>query len=609
MYCFHPLKVIDIILHNTNTMRSNDEITPDVVNGTTLTIYTRLSDGAKMVDVKHTYVYCKTRVVKFKKGSLLRGGSKSAKSHLDTLLRKGIIGESDFCYRKNGIITSSYTRGARALIRLTKVMPDLTTIADSTSSSSSSSSSSASSSSSSSSSSSASSSSSSSSPSSSSSSSSPPPTTTTTTHPIHQDSLPNAAVVAATHLGKAGALGNNNNNNNNNNNAPERASTPPSFRKSMKKSYAVRPPKLDRLPTDKLYGTDKGGKCPLTLYGTIREINKVYLDCIQIGSVFHLTGLSHRFKSHWPDLIEGTHFVWFMISVRCSRFSDRLAVTESRRLPQNTMPTRKKSHERVVKRRYLTWAGFVQIAMRSRSPEAKKFREFAEETIFVCSNGTSSQRMRLGAKVTGIPLRELERTLSFGSSELSAIYLHRIKTVDEARRDGIKGKPIVFKTQVPGGHIIAKIGQTEHMQRRCGEHRRDHKAAANLQCLMYAQVNSDKLKEAENYVLDVFGDCNLKQLATTDLNEYFVLDPKMLRMKHNQAKSTFRAVKDRFNVGGVPPCFNNQMRKIEIELAVSRERVRSQTDMNSLLREQLSDVKAREVRQYIVLDYIMSEKI
>ena len=496
-----------------------------------------------MVDMKRTYAFCKNANInkRIPAGSILKGGSNSATKYFAIKIKRCLLANSDVCYcSKSGIPQDNYKRGYRGLIRLTKVIQDLNAAMN-------------------------------------------PPVSTPpiVTQPSNATAASSGTTTApSTTSGPPGSLG------------PTVASE-----SASNKKYPERPLKLERLSTDKRYSTEDGEQLPLTLYGERREAKSVFLDCIQVGSVLKLKGLSHKLATHWPSLSEGDHWVWFTVDVPYGSHGDRFAVT-MKTSPQNTTSARTKPHTRKQKRRYLTWSGFIQIAMRSRSPVAKKFQKFVEETIFVCSNGSSAQRRKLGAQVSGVPLRVLEQVLAHNTNSMTAIYLHQIKTVADARRDGIKGKSIKFHDEVPGDHVIVKIGKTDHMRNRTGQHRRDHKTAENPKCLMYAVVNTTKLKSAEDFALTEFADCNLNRKSDSKLKEYFVFGPEAIKGKHNKARSIYKEIGEIFNMGGgIPESFRIQMNEVEKTLVRAEARVQSEQKINLILQEQIDGNKEREQRQ------------
>ena len=292
--------------NNTIDNMASQTQTTRCFNGTDLIIYAHPQDGGDMVDMKHTYAFCKNanENKRIPTGSILKGGSNSTTKYFATKINKCLLANSDVCYcSKSGIPQVEHKRGSRGLIRLTKVISDLDAAMN-------------------------------------------PPVSTPpiVTQPSNATTAsPGTTTAPSTTSGPPGSLG------------PTVASE-----SASNKKYPERPPELERSPTDKLYSTEDGEQLPLTLYGKRRGAKSVFLSCIQVGSVLKTKGLSMSFSTHWPGLVEGEHWVWFIVDVPYG----------------NTCNPKKRTkiHTRKQKRRYLTWSGFQIIMMTSHSVVAKKYR-------------------------------------------------------------------------------------------------------------------------------------------------------------------------------------------------------------------------------------------
>lgn len=367
----------------------------------------------------------------------------------------------------------------------------------------------------------------------------------------------------------------------------------------------ARPPALAPLATDKRFvSPETGEQMALTLYGTARTREQVYLDLREIGKVFGIRHLSENFKKNYANLMEGEHWVLFAVQERCS-------VLNTDHLPADPQAPPSTSYTRRVERRFVTWPGFVRLVMRTRSkvPALEAYRAWVEGVLFAAHAGTAEQRVAVAAEVVrGVPLAQLEAVFGPG---IGGLYMHEIGTVGEVAERGIKGKAVVFKPGTPATHVVIKIGKTNDQRRRAGEHRRGH-PESELVCSRIALVSVNRLKEAENLAHTELNAHNLRNFAETALKEYFVVERRMIAGRYNDVGHLFDSIFDRMGRDHVPKAVLEKMNRLETEVAVLQERNLRMAEQQARECErnarQLAHESAQNTRLHELLEHMREDQ-
>ncbi len=150
---------------------------------------------------------------------------------------------------------------------------------------------------------------------------------------------------------------------------------------------------------------------------------------------------------------------------------------------------------------YFTYSGLIAFIMRYNSEEALKYREYILNILFISQMGTSEQKAEMittqiikteSDKKTlitklGCNAVDVKKTLSL-TTHISCIYLLYIKK--------------------EGDDHIFKIGYTNNLKRRLGEHIHDfvktHKISDVIYVKHYQYIDLKYIKEAESELIDYF---------------------------------------------------------------------------------------------------------
>ena len=364
-----------------------------------------------------------------------------------------------------------------------------------------------------------------------------------------------------------------------------------------------RPPPLDPLDTDKQFvSSETGEPMALTLYGTARTREQVFLDLREIGEVFGIKNLSKHFEKNYPSLKEGRHWVLFRAPERCRMDSIPHLPAD----PQ-TPPSSTSYYTRAVERRFLTWAGFVQLVFRTRSkaPALEAYRAWAENTLFAAHAGTAEQRVAVAVEaVQGVPLAQLEALLG---PSLGGLYMNVIGTVAEVGERGLKGQALSFSAETPATHMVIKIGRTKDQRRRAGEHRRGH-PANKIMCGRITPVAGSRMEEAEGLAHAHFADRNLRNFAETALKEYFVVDRKHITGDFCELGLLFDSIYDRMGRDHVPKAVLSEINRLKTDIAVLQERNMRLNELRSRDAEQLTREHKEKTQLLELLDHMREDQ-
>lgn len=116
---------------------------------------------------------------------------------------------------------------------------------------------------------------------------------------------------------------------------------------------------------------------------------------------------------------------------------------------------------------YLTYLGLMRAMLSSRSENARRFVDWAMETLFTAHLGTNKQKQKLVTKLTGADYDTVKAFCDVINTKLSVVYMFRIGSVKDLRNQ------LNIPTEYPDRADVYKYGRTNDIKRRFSEHLRD----------------------------------------------------------------------------------------------------------------------------------------
>ena len=234
--------------------------------------------------------------------------------------------------------------------------------------------------------------------------------------------------------------------------------------------------KYDKIPTKiKLPAVFeyKGKEYIVTGYGKL-TYNKISFRATEFEKVFSITKMSHTITNsrnkHNPVYKENKDYRYFMSGK--------------------------------AKRLFLTWRGLIKYSFHTKNHVLYKFSDWIVDTVFTIKLGPTEDLKKLIASLNhklGSPVDLIKPTLM----KIPCIYIFIIGFVEMVR------VALNIPDTYADDDIVADIGYTDDISRRCGEHRRTFKkvAGSDLRLKSYTFVNPEDLSKAETKLKGYINAC------------------------------------------------------------------------------------------------------
>ena len=149
---------------------------------------------------------------------------------------------------------------------------------------------------------------------------------------------------------------------------------------------------------------------------------------------------------------------------------------------------------------YLTYKGLLRVLFASRSGNAEKFQDWAEERLFAHHMGSREEKVQVGADLLGVSARSFRAVFDSHASKFPAIYLMSLGKV------GVLRETFGIATEVDGDATVYKYGFTDNLERRMGEQQSKYGKLANVNLTLsiFHIVDVKYTSEAEGDVRDFF---------------------------------------------------------------------------------------------------------
>lgn len=307
----------------------------------------------------------------------------------------------------------------------------------------------------------------------------------------------------------------------------------PGFDNDVKLDIERAPPVLELNDNEKLRDID-GNIMDVEVRG-IRDRKGCYFKASDIAKAFEMPNLNNTMTNNNNNYEENVHYKTFISSKQPNNLS-----AGNRQL-------------------FLTYSGLIRIIYASRSNNADKFREWAEDILFTAQLGTVEQKNKLANKLLGVSIEDTRAVLNKVPVKVNGLYLICVGQVKNMK----EGMPELSKYD--DSEYVLKYGRSEDLSTRFADHNRKLsklKGASELSIVMYAPVDEAYLSDAELELKQGFEEDDV-HLDHPVYKELVVMSEKRI----TQYKKIFRSVCERYagNVKSIQDILNRQAIEFEYE--------------------------------------------
>ena len=181
------------------------------------------------------------------------------------------------------------------------------------------------------------------------------------------------------------------------------------------------------------------------------------------------------------------------------------------------------------KKLFLTYLGILRVLFVSRNGSTDRFVGWATKTLFTAQMGTTTDKKQLGANLLGIPVKDMKSVFSKTSRAIPTIYMFSLGVVKDLR------KTFTIGPEYADTDIVAKIGMTEDLKRRSGEHEREYGKMKNVsvQLMQYNYIDPQYMSKAETDLKDAFGGFGL-MFEHVQYDELIIFNMKKMKLIKKQ---------------------------------------------------------------------------
>lgn len=180
---------------------------------------------------------------------------------------------------------------------------------------------------------------------------------------------------------------------------------------------------------------------------------------------------------------------------------------------------------------YLTYKGLLKVLFTSRTGNAEKFQDWAEEKIFTCQMGSIEEKEVLVSEVMNMDVANVRAMFNKYASTFPCIYLLSLGLVKDLRQTFNIGD------DVDGSLMVYKFGRTEDFERRLFELQKQYGKLKNvcINVVFFHTIDIKYLSEAESSV-NQFCTNFSKRLLVENYKELVIFNSTELREVKNQYK-------------------------------------------------------------------------
>lgn len=180
---------------------------------------------------------------------------------------------------------------------------------------------------------------------------------------------------------------------------------------------------------------------------------------------------------------------------------------------------------------YLTYKGLLKVLFTSRTGNAEKFQDWAEEKLFTCQMGSTEEKEVLVSEVMNMDVANVRAMFNKYASTFPCIYLLSLGLVKDLKQTFNIGD------DVDGSLIVYKFGRTEDFERRLFELQKQYGKMRNvcINVVFFHTIDIKYLSEAETSV-NQFCTNFSKRLLVENYKELVIFNSTELREVKNQYK-------------------------------------------------------------------------
>lgn len=158
----------------------------------------------------------------------------------------------------------------------------------------------------------------------------------------------------------------------------------------------------------------------------------------------------------------------------------------------------------IKKELYLTYKGLLKVLFTSRTGNAEKFQNWAEEKLFTIQMGKKEEKINHVADVLKVTSQTIKNVFSKCANKLPCIYLLKLGKAIELR------EAFGLETELDDT-IICKYGFTDDLPRRIAEHESTYGKlpGVNIEVIVFQGIDPKYTSEAEN---DIREECNVYKI-------------------------------------------------------------------------------------------------
>lgn len=253
-----------------------------------------------------------------------------------------------------------------------------------------------------------------------------------------------------------------------NGNVPKMMTSPSEDNYEYKKA-----PDVLYLTDNEKFKTDDGKIAEIEARGE-RNPKGIYFNIKDVSRCFNMPNIHNYVIDPDASYTEGRDYVIFLIELN--------------------------NNKHLAKRIFMTYQGMLRILFVNQTGCASKFIDWATETLFVAQMGTREQKMALGAKMIGQPVKNVQSVFRKSSKRVPCVYRFSLGRAKALRAH------MNLPKDIKDDFIIIKYGLTEDLNRRSGELMREYEKIKNVKLglMGFSYIDPQFLQQAENDVKDFF---------------------------------------------------------------------------------------------------------
>jgi hypothetical protein len=238
-------------------------------------------------------------------------------------------------------------------------------------------------------------------------------------------------------------------------------------------------------------------------------------------------------------------------------------------------------NDTIKKELYLTYKGLLKVLFSSRTGNAEKFQDWAEDKLFTIQMGNKEEKLELGADILKIPSKTIKSVFSKYAKELPCIYLLKLGLVSQLR------ETFKIDSDVPDEKCVYKYGFTKDFRRRIGEHESNYgkMPGVKIELISFQMIDPQYTSEAETEIAEACNAHELK-LKIEGYKELIVMNETQI--KH--LKKTY---------GRIGKEFEGHSAQLKEEISKLKEEIK----------ELENEIKTKELQFKLQLQEEISEKV